>query len=101
MSTTRDWLPASREQQLEMADDRISVCTAKYTDWNIPTPALREPTALRDTAGIVLETAKNETTRTPVTTAQCKKDVIEFDFGGSGKTAFFAVQIENEGKKSL
>jgi hypothetical protein len=28
-----------------------------------------------------------------------KKDVIEFDFGDSGKTAFFAVQIENEGKK--
>jgi hypothetical protein len=28
-----------------------------------------------------------------------KKDVIEFDFGDSGKTAFFAVQIENEGRK--
>jgi hypothetical protein len=28
-----------------------------------------------------------------------KKDVIEFDFGDNGKTAYFAVQIENEGKK--
>jgi hypothetical protein len=28
-----------------------------------------------------------------------KKDVIEFDFGNSGKTAYFAVQIENDGKK--
>jgi hypothetical protein len=28
-----------------------------------------------------------------------KKDVIEFDFGASGSTAFFAVQIENEGRK--
>ena len=28
-----------------------------------------------------------------------KKDVIEFDFGDSGKTAYFAVQIENNGKK--
>jgi hypothetical protein len=28
-----------------------------------------------------------------------KKDIIEFDFGNSGKTAYFAVQIENEGKK--
>jgi hypothetical protein len=28
-----------------------------------------------------------------------KKDLIEFDFDSSGKTAFFAVQIENEGKK--
>jgi hypothetical protein len=30
-----------------------------------------------------------------------KKDVLEFDFGDSGKTAYFAVQIENEGKKGL
>jgi hypothetical protein len=28
-----------------------------------------------------------------------KKDVIEFDFADSGKTAYFAVQIENDGKK--
>jgi hypothetical protein len=28
-----------------------------------------------------------------------KKDVMEFEFGDSGKTAFFAVQIENDGKK--
>ena len=28
-----------------------------------------------------------------------KKDVIDFDFGDSGKTAYFAVQVENEGKK--
>jgi hypothetical protein len=28
-----------------------------------------------------------------------KKDLIEFEFGDSGKTAYFAVQIENSGKK--
>ncbi|MDR2516618.1 MAG: hypothetical protein LBC88_04460 [Spirochaetaceae bacterium] len=28
-----------------------------------------------------------------------KKDVIDFDFGDSGKTAYFAVQVENENKK--
>jgi hypothetical protein len=28
-----------------------------------------------------------------------KKDVIEFDYGDSGKTAYFAVQVENDGKK--
>jgi hypothetical protein len=28
-----------------------------------------------------------------------KKDVIEFDFGDSGKTAYFAVQVENDGTK--
>jgi hypothetical protein len=30
---------------------------------------------------------------------QRKKDLIEFDFGDSGKTAYFAVMIENDGKK--
>jgi hypothetical protein len=29
-----------------------------------------------------------------------KKDLIEFEFGDSGKRAYFAVQIEHEGKKS-
>ncbi|MDR3148270.1 MAG: hypothetical protein LBU00_07845 [Treponema sp.] len=28
-----------------------------------------------------------------------KKDVIEFEFGDSGKTAYIAIQIENDGKK--
>ena len=28
-----------------------------------------------------------------------KKDLLEFEFGDSGKTAWFAVQIENEGRK--
>jgi len=28
-----------------------------------------------------------------------KKDLIDFEFADSGKTAYFAVQIENEGKK--
>ncbi|MDR2193237.1 MAG: hypothetical protein LBP19_02045, partial [Treponema sp.] len=28
-----------------------------------------------------------------------KKDVVEFEYGDSGKTAYFAVQIENDGKK--
>jgi hypothetical protein len=28
-----------------------------------------------------------------------KKDVVEFDFGGSGKTVYFAVIVENSGKQ--
>jgi hypothetical protein len=192
-----------------MADDWISVCTVKKTAWGIPDTALTDLTARRDGAAAALETAKNETTRTPVATARCKeafdgltafmrdfkrryflspplteadyvslglkphdntstpsgpptaqvrvetflvgrhelgikliyvtgspgdpankgfrvwygvvapgetppagpeelgksfftkrkKDVMEFDYGDSGKTAYFAVQIENEGKK--
>ncbi|MDR3147342.1 MAG: hypothetical protein LBU00_03065, partial [Treponema sp.] len=38
-----------------------------------PYPALTELTTLKRTAATALETAKNETTRTPVTTAQCKE----------------------------
>jgi hypothetical protein len=56
-----------------MTDDWISVCTTRQTDWNIPYPALTELTTLRGTAGTALETAKNEITRTPVATAQCKE----------------------------
>jgi hypothetical protein len=30
---------------------------------------------------------------------QRRKDLIEFEFGDSGKTVYFAVQVENDGKK--
>jgi hypothetical protein len=192
-----------------MAKDWKAVITAEQTAWNIPAAALTGLDGLIQTADAALATAKNETTRTPVATAQCKaafealaaamrdmkrryfltppltdadyialglkphdgtptqsgtpadqvtietylvgrhelgvkiiyvtggpehpankgcriwysvtapgeaaptnpddlrksfftkrkKDIIEFDFGDSGKTAHFAVQIENEGKK--
>jgi hypothetical protein len=28
-----------------------------------------------------------------------KKDLVPFDYGDSGKTAYFAVQVENGGKQ--
>jgi hypothetical protein len=56
-----------------MADDWIAVCTANQTAWNIPGAALTELTTRRNAARTALETASNETTRTPVTTAQCKE----------------------------
>jgi hypothetical protein len=192
-----------------MSRDWQEVLSTKAAAWNIPTAVVQEHAQLTLNAAAALETAKNETTRTPVATAQCKeafdaliafmrdmkrryfltpplldsdyvslglkphdpiptpsgpptaqvtvetylvgrhelgvkmiyvtgsptdpankgyriwysvvvpgeippaspndlrksfytkrkKDVIEFDFGDSGKTAYFAVQIENEGKK--
>jgi hypothetical protein len=192
-----------------MAKDWITVVSAKTTAWSIPQSAINELDTLNDHAVAALTTAQNETTRTPVATAQCreafdaltakmrdfkrryflsppltdsdyvslglkphdttptpsgiptaqatietyltgrhqlgvkivyitgspvdpankgyriwysviapgetppanpgdlrksfytkrKKDVIDFDFGDSGKTAHFAVQIENDGKK--
>ncbi|MDR1215085.1 MAG: hypothetical protein LBK25_00205 [Treponema sp.] len=73
MAINRDWLLKSRTGQLEMANNWISVCTAKQIALNIPGAALTDLTALRDAAKAALETAKNETTRTPVSNAQCKE----------------------------
>jgi hypothetical protein len=56
-----------------MANDWIAVCTTRQTGWNIPGTVVTELTTLRDTARTALETAKNETTRTPVANAQCKE----------------------------
>ncbi|MHB9293261.1 hypothetical protein Holit_02382 [Hollandina sp. SP2] len=209
MSNRSDWLPASRDGQLAMAKDWIAVATPKAAAWNIPPAVLQDLDSLTQAADTALAAAKNETTRTPVATAQCreafdaltetmrdikrryflspplteadfvalglklrdtthtpsgvptaqamvetylvgrhelgvkilyvtgnpkdpankgcriwysmvapgetppanpdelrksfftkrKKDLIEFDYGDSGKTAYFAVQIENDGKK--
>jgi hypothetical protein len=73
MSKYNNWLPTTREAILEMAGNWIVVCTAKKTVWGIPDTALTELTARRDAARTALETAKNETTRTPVATALCKE----------------------------
>jgi hypothetical protein len=209
MAYNTDWLPGDRDGQLAMAKDWVSVTGTNAHLWSIPLTAVQELGGLTEAAVAALATAKNETTRTPVATAQCraafealtakmrdfkkryflsppltdadyialglkphdpkptpsgtptaqvtletylvgrhelgvkiiyvtgsaadpankgyriwysviaqgdtspadpddlrksfftkrKKDVIEFDFGDSGKTAYFAVQIENEGKK--
>jgi hypothetical protein len=73
MSNQTDWLPKSRAEQLTMADDWNSVCAPKQSYWNIPGASLTELTTLRGAARTALETAKNETTRTPVANARCKE----------------------------
>jgi hypothetical protein len=73
MSKSTDWLPKSREAILAMAAEWIAVCAIRKTDWNIPDQALAGLTTRRDAARAALETAKNETTRTPVANAQCKE----------------------------
>ncbi|MDR2434664.1 MAG: hypothetical protein LBD47_08860 [Treponema sp.] len=73
MAATKDWLPTTRDGILAMAGDWISVCTGKKINWNIPDPAMTELATRKQTAAAALETAKNETTRTPVATAQCKE----------------------------
>ncbi|MDR1286855.1 MAG: hypothetical protein LBK08_04525 [Treponema sp.] len=209
MSQRSDWLPANRESILEMARNWQSVAGTGGSAWGIPPSVMQNFDSLIQAAANALAAAQNETTRTPVATAQCKeafdtlitamrdmkrryflspplldsdyislglkprdttptqsgaptaqvtietylvgrhelgvriiyvtgsaadpankgfriwysvvaqgetppsnpddlrksfytkrkKDVIEFGFGDSGKTAYFAVQIENEGKK--
>ena len=209
MPMTKDWLPAARTAQLTMAKEWIAVAGAQAAAWAFPAAVLTELAALSQAAETALDIAQNESTRTPVTTAQCraafealilkmrdikrryfleppltdadlislslkphdnthtlsgpptaqvtvetylvgrhelgvkivyvtgspqdpankgcriwyrvsgpgdspppgpeelgksfytrrKKDLIEFDFGDSGKTVYFAVQVENEGKK--
>ncbi|MDR0411191.1 MAG: hypothetical protein LBH75_04370, partial [Treponema sp.] len=73
MSQRSDWLPARRESILSMAKDWKAVTTPKQTAWNIPAAALTDLDALIQAAEAALTLAQNETTRTPVTTAQCKE----------------------------
>jgi hypothetical protein len=73
MPKSADWLPNNRTGILAMADDWIAVCAPKQSVWTIPAAALTELTARRSAAKTALETARNETTRTPVANAQCKE----------------------------
>jgi hypothetical protein len=56
-----------------MAKDWITVTSAKTTAWSIPQPAINELDTLGGHAIAALTTAQNETTRTPVATAQCRE----------------------------
>jgi hypothetical protein len=58
-----------RDATLAMAADWITVCSVRKTDWTIPQAALTELITYNGTAEAALGIAKNETTRTPVTTA--------------------------------
>jgi hypothetical protein len=56
-----------------MANDWIAVCAVSQTPWGIPGPAFTEFTVRGAAASAALVTAKNETTRTPVSNARCKE----------------------------
>jgi hypothetical protein len=72
MAVTKDWLPASRTGQLSMARDWKAVMTVNAGAWGIPAAVLAEFDGLIQASETALATAQNETTRTPVATAQCK-----------------------------
>jgi hypothetical protein len=73
MSKTTDWLPGTREAQLEMARNWQDVAGTSGSAWGIPPGVMQNFDTLISTAANALEAAKNETTRTPVATAQCKE----------------------------
>jgi hypothetical protein len=73
MSQKTDWFPGTREGQLAMARDWQSVLAVKADAWGVPQNVVQELAALTATAAAALNTAKTETTRTPVATAQCKE----------------------------
>jgi hypothetical protein len=56
-----------------MARDWQSVAGTNASAWGIPPAVLQELNTLIQAADTALTTAKNETTRTPVATAQCKE----------------------------
>jgi hypothetical protein len=73
MSQRSDWLPASREEQLAMAWDWISVAGGKAAAWEIPARVITELDELAKASRDALAEAQNETTRTPVATAKCRE----------------------------
>jgi hypothetical protein len=73
MSTTRDWLPRGRDAHLAMAKKWLLILNNKGPAWNVPDADIQELTSRTNLADAVLTLAKNEATRTPVTTARCRE----------------------------
>jgi hypothetical protein len=72
MAHFTDWLPRIRDGQLAMAKDWKPVMIANAEAWGIPVAVITELDGFTQAADSALMTAKSETTRTPVATAQCK-----------------------------
>jgi hypothetical protein len=73
MAGNKDWLPKTREKQLEMTRDWQSVLAVKGDAWGVPQSVSTEFGTLVASADSALAAAVNETTRTPVATAQCRE----------------------------
>jgi hypothetical protein len=83
MSKTTDWLPGTRQEQLTMAKEWITVLTEdtkdaqgttvkKYVAWGIPVAVFSNLGTLFGAAQAALTAADNDDTRTPVVNRQCK-----------------------------
>jgi hypothetical protein len=73
MSQKTDWFPGTRDEQLAMTKNWENIFPGKQMEWNIPGEEIMSLAALTAEADAALTTAKNEATRTPVATVQCRE----------------------------
>ena len=73
MAMSKDWFPASRDEQLSMGKNWVTILSTGGPSWNIPGGDIQELSTLVSAADTALTEAKNEATRTPVATAKCKE----------------------------
>jgi hypothetical protein len=73
MATNKDWLPKARTEQISMARAWKTAIISNGSAWNIPSSVPSELSPLLTAAETALATAQDESTRTPVTTEQCKE----------------------------
>jgi hypothetical protein len=73
MATNRDWFPKTRDEQLSMAFIWNGALVNQSTAWNIPATVQTAFSPLASAAEAALLTAKDESSRTPVATAQCRE----------------------------
>ncbi|MDR1466327.1 MAG: hypothetical protein LBI40_01735, partial [Treponema sp.] len=72
MGKKTDWMSGTRSGQLATAKNWVMILKDKGKVWNVLADETTELTSLTDDADEALAVAKNETTRTPVATAQCR-----------------------------
>jgi hypothetical protein len=72
MSKTTDWLPAPRQEQLNMAVNWCAYLMPKAASFTIPTQTITSLAQLATAAHDALGAAMDETTRTPVANAACR-----------------------------
>ena len=103
MAHYTDWLPTTREGQLTMAKDWKAVMTANAAACNIPAAVITELDTCIQEAETALAAAKNETTRTPVATAQCKAafDALCAFMRDTKKRFFLVPPLDNPALVSL
>ena len=109
MSTTKDWLPSGRQEQLTMARTWISVLNEnapttqgtpvkKREAWGVPVAAFTELGTLFGTAQAALTAAQQSETRTPAVNQRCRDafDALCACMRDIKKRYFFVPPLTNE-----